>query len=193
MKLNKESCRIFYGQISRKAMDEKNGGGGSEKRGKQRWFLILSPPLRVILGHKSYSVGRGSILATPAGNDFPNLSVLYHDVGSGFDFLPYANWLPFWSLFIAQTAANLAAMRDKFDVQGNVIQNQRNEALSARWARPFLASSRIYDTFCPFRGSIFSKLLHLWRIINLQSTKIEIERIFNNFHFSFWHNWGRYK
>lgn len=73
-------------------MDEKNGGGGSEKRGKQRWFLILSPPLRVfILGHKSYSVGRGSILATPAGNDFPNLSVLYHDVGSGFDFLPYAN------------------------------------------------------------------------------------------------------
>lgn len=25
-------------------MDEKNGGGGSEKRGKQRWFLILSPP-----------------------------------------------------------------------------------------------------------------------------------------------------
>lgn len=162
MKLNKESCQIFYGQIPRKAMDEKNGGGGSEKRGKQRWFLILSPPLRVILGHKSYSVGRGSILATPAGNDFPNLSALYHDVGSGFDFLPYANWLPFWSLFIARTAANLAAMRDKFDVQGNVIQNQRNEALSA----PFLASSRIYDTFCTF-----------W-IINLQNTKFKIEGIF---------------
>lgn len=140
----------------------KKWGRRKWKKGKQRWFLILSPPLRVILGHKSYSVGRGSILATPAGNDFPNLSALYHDVGSGFDFLPYANWLPFWSLFIARTAANLAAMRDKFDVQGNVIQNQRNEPLSA----PFLASSRIYDTFCTF-----------W-IINLQSTKFKIEGIF---------------
>lgn len=78
VKLNKESCRIFYGQIPRKTMDEK-------KRETEMVPYFIAPS-RVILGHKSYSVGRSSILATPAGNDFPNLSALYHDVGSGFDF-----------------------------------------------------------------------------------------------------------
>lgn len=178
MKLNKESCRIFYGQIPRKTMDE--------KKGEAEMVPYFIAPSRVILGHKSYSrfylghscrkrfsqplralsrCGFRLRLFYPTPTDCLSGHFLLHE--------PPQTWPRCAiSLTSRETSYKINVTRrcplDEHDISSQVLE--------------------FTTLFCPSRGSIHSKLLHLRWIINLQSMKIEIEEIFNNFHFSFRHN-----
>lgn len=100
IKIRGGRVRRFAGYFADKCREKSTGLGERDTRSERERVggkkdsrdgsLFYRPG--VILGHKSYSVGRDSSLATPAGNDSPTSSPpLYHDVGSGFDFLPCTN------------------------------------------------------------------------------------------------------